>query len=73
MISFDQWLNRKLPEQKPERELPEGIFEMKPGSGFPRYMAYCCRCDELTELYCDPSEVDDDYQHYCGGSPRCMP
>jgi hypothetical protein len=37
------------------------------------YEARCVCCDEYTWLYVDPSEIDEDYRHYCGGSPRCCP
>lgn len=49
---------------------PEGIVEMKDGT----YMAYCCRCGELGELYVSLSEIPTiGYEHYCGRSPRCIP
>jgi hypothetical protein len=37
------------------------------------YEARCVCCNQYTELYADPSGIDEDYQHYCGGSPRCCP
>lgn len=37
------------------------------------FKARCCRCDEWTELPVGPDEIGLDYEHYCGGSPRCCP
>lgn len=43
------------------------------------WTATCCRCGENTEFYGDPDELaahfmsGGDYEHYCGGSPRCCP
>jgi hypothetical protein len=38
------------------------------------YEALCCMCHEWKPLLCGPEEVEgDDYEHYCGGSPRCCP
>lgn len=44
------------------REDGEGGFE-----------AQCCMCHRWTELPVGPDEIDADYEHYCGGSPRCCP
>lgn len=43
------------------------------------WTAECCRCEQRTEFYGDPDELaahflaGGDYQHHCGGSPRCCP
>ncbi len=44
------------------REDGEGGFE-----------AQCCMCHRWTELPVGPDEINADYEHYCGGSPRCCP
>jgi hypothetical protein len=72
MKDFGQWFNDFKPVAI-EPELPAGVIEMKPDSGYPRYMVFCCVCDNLVELPVGIDEIDDDYEHYCGGSPRCCP
>lgn len=35
--------------------------------------AKCECCGEWKELYCGPEEIDESYEHHCGGSPSCCP
>lgn len=72
MKDFGQWFNEFKPVA-PETELPDGVTEMKPDSGYPRYIVTCCCCDNDFELPIDLSEVCGDEDWYCGGSPRCCP
>ena len=59
--SHDEHTQMLLDEQI-LREDGEGGFE-----------AQCCMCHRWTELPVGPDEIDADYEHYCGGSPRCCP
>lgn len=53
----------------PDDDLPEGITEH---DGV--YFAVCCCCGKDDAISVDLREIPaTDYQHYCGGSPRCCP
>lgn len=74
MTDFDNWLKRSGKVSKARAHIDAledaGIInEMKDGT----FNARCCCCDEWTELPVGPDEIDLDYEHYCGGSPRCCP
>lgn len=69
MKSFEQWF---LETAKPTEELKEppiGVTDNEDGS----YSVQCCVCNKWDELPVDVDEINDDYEHYCGGSPRCCP
>ncbi|WP_445157602.1 hypothetical protein [Halomonas sp. E14] len=51
--------------------LPEGVVE---GAAPGEYEARCRGCDEYMPIVCGLSEIpDEDYEHWCGGSPMCCP
>lgn len=50
--------------------LDEQVIREDSNDGFE---AQCCMCHRWTELPVGPDEIDTDYEHYCGGSPRCCP
>ncbi len=77
MIDFGRWLAQQTPIPQPptstvpltEDDLPEGITEHDGA-----YFAACCVCGEDGPIHVDLREIPaTDYQHYCGGSPRCCP
>ena len=47
-----------------------GVIQLMPDGP---YMVRCCMCGKDDELPVGPDEIDLDYEHYCGGSPRCCP
>lgn len=77
MLDFDRWFSRQgaahSTAQKPtqQREIPEGIDEMKGG----QLVGSCCRCEREIEI--DPEWLDDErldpLNLYCYGSPGCCP
>lgn len=70
MKDFNSWFKDFSIEKKEKIvELPEGVWE---SDG--KYIVRCCRCDQVGEIHCDISEIpQQDYEHYCGGSDRCIP
>ncbi|CAJ0710586.1 hypothetical protein ACPCHQ_11865 [Ralstonia thomasii] len=74
MKDFGQWLadQGKKTAEKSHIELFEeaGVIRGDKSVG---YEAKCVKCDQWRELYCNPSEIDETYEHYCGGSPHCCP
>jgi hypothetical protein len=75
MIDFDRWFSRPLvAPNSAEAHIAgleaQGIIHQITDKTF---QARCCRCEQWTELPVGPEEIDLDYEHYCGGSPRCCP
>jgi hypothetical protein len=79
MKDFGQWLRDapilvEPPISDAEAHILEleeaGVIDLMPDG---RYMVRCRMCGEDDELPVGPDEIDVDYQHYCGGSPRCCP
>lgn len=71
MKDFGAWFRESIERTAAadKRELPDNVVQMQDGS----YRAQCCCCEQWGKLFCDISEVDETYEHYCGGSPRCLP
>lgn len=78
MKEFGRWFKEQKPIDEPSdaraehiaRLVDAGVIdEMNDGT----FTANCCRCGERTELLVGPEEIDVNYEHYCGGSPRCCP
>ncbi|MDE1179461.1 hypothetical protein [Paraburkholderia sp.] len=75
-MDFSRWLNQQAPipvQSDADRHVQELLDEDVLRDVQGGYEAMCCRCGEWRELYCGPEEIDIDYVHYCGGSPRCCP
>lgn len=81
-MDFGTWFNRqqRLPvsetcltdAQRHTQELLEAEI-IEEGDGDCKWRCRCCVCGEWTDLMAGPDEIDLDYEHYCGGSPRCCP
>jgi hypothetical protein len=60
-----------IPHGPPEKELPEGIWELPRG----KFWANCCCCEQACEI--DEEIVlsmeGGEGKYWCGGSPRCCP
>jgi hypothetical protein len=77
-MDFDAWFTKswaratsELAAAEPaEREVPDGVFEMKDGT----YRVHCCVCDRMCEL---PVGIDEipmvGYEHYGNCGPSCCP
>jgi hypothetical protein len=80
MKDFGQWLrdSQPIPEQ-PKADAAAAHIAWLEDAGVinvmsdGRYMVCCCVCGKDDELPVGPDEIDLDYEHYCGGSPRCCP
>jgi hypothetical protein len=79
MRDFDQWLrDAPILVEPPVSDADAHILELEEAGVINvladgLFEARCRRCGEWTELPVGPDEIDVDYQHYCGGSPRCCP
>jgi len=72
-----QWLTGLVAKHQ-EKEAPSHadrmedagvVWQMADGT----FMCQCCVCGKRDDLPCDISEIDESYEHYCGGSPSCCP
>lgn len=76
MKDFGRWLADvgapPAPAAPPaEPELPEGVELDFDGKS---HVARCCRCDRWGPLLVGVEEIPAvGYEHYCGGSPYCLP
>lgn len=68
MRLFDQWVLEPVTPANQLPELPDGVYEVRPGC----YAVECRSCGNWFPMEWDLAE--DTYEsHYCNGSDRCQP
>lgn len=72
MKNFDSWLSEQSDDSTLPSHLPSNVWD-KNG----RLYVNCCMCGRICEVedrdWLAGLCPDDDYEHYCGGGPGCIP
>lgn len=80
MLDFHNWLKRPLAAYGSDEAALDALEDRVQDVDnlrlfYGQLQGRCCRCDQWTEspVGIDELEPIEDYEHYCGGSPRCCP